>query len=191
MYEKDTNNMYEITSRNQAKLMNLPHYFTGQPCKKGHLDRRTVKWGNCLSCSNEFTQEWRKNNIEKSKQMSREHSKKAYRTSWKRRLSTLLHGASSRFGGTRGKSHEISITIEDLLQQLSKQNYKDFYTGRNLSLATNDLFNSPSIDRIDSSKGYHKGNVVITTGVVNRAKNDLSVKEFIELCKTIHEYSLK
>lgn len=42
--------------------------------------------------------------------------------------------------------------------------------------------NSPSIDRIDSNKGYEPSNVQIVSFVANQAKNDLTDKEFIELC---------
>ena len=44
--------------------------------------------------------------------------------------------------------------------------------------------NKPSIDRVDSSKGYTKDNVVIVSWRVNDLKADASLKE-LEL---IHEY---
>lgn len=43
----------------------------------------------------------------------------------------------------------------------------------------------PSIDRIDSNKGYTRDNVVITLGVVNLMKRDLKINEFIELCSQV------
>ena len=39
-----------------------------------------------------------------------------------------------------------------------------------------------SLDRIDSSKGYEIGNVQWVTKYINWAKNDLSQKDFIDLC---------
>jgi hypothetical protein len=40
-----------------------------------------------------------------------------------------------------------------------------------------DVDNLPSLDRIDSSKGYLKGNVAVISNRANRIKNDLSLEE--------------
>jgi hypothetical protein len=42
--------MTEVISRSDAKARNLTHYFTGIPCKNGHLSRRRTKTCQCLSC---------------------------------------------------------------------------------------------------------------------------------------------
>jgi hypothetical protein len=39
----------------------------------------------------------------------------------------------------------------------------------------------PSIDRIDSSKGYYKDNVQIVLNWINRAKNEYSMQDFSEM----------
>lgn len=67
--------------------------------------------------------------------------------------------------------------IEDLLKQ---QNYKCFYTGELLEEGKN-IFTQPSIDRIDSNKGYIKGNVVICTVIANTTKNDLTINNLYTL----------
>jgi hypothetical protein len=41
---------------------------------------------------------------------------------------------------------------------------------------------SPSIDRINSKRGYTKSNIQIVTSRVNQAKNDMTDEEFIQLC---------
>ena len=43
-----------------------------------------------------------------------------------------------------------------------------------------------SIDRIDSSKGYTPDNVQLISTWVNRAKNNLSEKEFFYLISSMH-----
>jgi hypothetical protein len=45
----------------------------------------------------------------------------------------------------------------------------------------------PSLDRIDSSKGYIKGNVHLVTTIVNQAKSDLMEIEFLKMVKSIYE----
>ena len=47
------------------------------------------------------------------------------------------------------------------------------------------------LDRIDSSKGYVKENVVTCCIICNRAKNNLNIKDFINWITQISEYSKK
>ena len=74
---------------------------------------------------------------------------------------------------------EYTLTPEYIKELLISQDYKDFYTG----LIPEDKM-SYSIDRIDSSKGYIEGNVVITTTKINLMKGTMSTEEFK---KTIEE----
>ena len=45
----------------------------------------------------------------------------------------------------------------------------------------------PTIDRIDSSKGYIKGNVCICTWFVNTMKANLTIDQFKEVITKIYE----
>jgi len=40
----------QIVSRKQAKALGLSHYFTGKPCKRGHLSKRRVDSAGCVEC---------------------------------------------------------------------------------------------------------------------------------------------
>lgn len=57
----------EIISRKDAINNCLPHYFTGVPCKRGHIDIRSTKYKTCYSCSRERTAEFNKRNPEKKR----------------------------------------------------------------------------------------------------------------------------
>lgn len=46
----DEKTKYEIVSRKAAMAMGLAHYFTGKPCKKGHLALRYVSGISCSEC---------------------------------------------------------------------------------------------------------------------------------------------
>jgi hypothetical protein len=48
---------------------------------------------------------------------------------------------------------------------------------------------SPSIDRINSRLGYTKSNIQIVSSTINRAKMDLSDKEFIQLCVDVARHN--
>ena len=42
--------MVHIISRKDAKAQGLMFYFTGKPCKHGHIDKRYVGDCNCFKC---------------------------------------------------------------------------------------------------------------------------------------------
>jgi hypothetical protein len=43
----------EIVSRSEAVARNLPHYYTGKPCLRGHLRERHTSNGLCMDCARE------------------------------------------------------------------------------------------------------------------------------------------
>ena len=51
-----------IISREEARQRGLTHYFTNQPCKHGHIEKRFVKNGSCIKCREIFN---RKDYLEK------------------------------------------------------------------------------------------------------------------------------
>lgn len=92
----------KIISRKEAKALHLATYFTGKPCKSGHLSEKKTSNGSCLECAvvyrqknrskinaansqyqkknkekvNEKTKRWRAENPEKTKRLRRESMKR-------------------------------------------------------------------------------------------------------------------
>jgi hypothetical protein len=70
----------DIISRREAKEKELTFYFTGKPCKHGHLTDRRVADGQCQECNRErarvYSQEKYKNNPESQKN----YQKKRYQS---------------------------------------------------------------------------------------------------------------
>lgn len=95
--------------------------------------------------------------------------------------------------GARVRNIEVSITIEDILDLLEKQNYKCALSGLPLIMSrtfskdrTNQASSTTaSLDRIDSSKGYVLGNVQWVHKDINIMKNKFDNQYFIEMCKKI------
>jgi hypothetical protein len=75
--------------------------------------------------------------------------------------------------------HPVSLRPDYLFFLYLAQGSTCFYTG-NPVLFTQDKQLSLSIDRVDQSKGYVEGNVVITNSRINRVKLDASLQEMAE-----------
>ena len=76
----------------------------------------------------------------------------------------------------------FDLTYEYLTEEYTKQEGKCFYTGVVLetSLGSGNSRNQLSFDRIDPSKGYIVGNVVLCTFKINSIKQDITLVEMRE-----------
>jgi hypothetical protein len=103
---------------------------------------------------------------------------------WGGYFSSIKSGANDK----RARKIEFNLTIEYLWELFLKQNRKCSLTGRELSFDKRGTYNqTASLDRIDSSKGYVKGNVQWVHKDINRMKSDFDQKKFIELCGKVYE----
>lgn len=50
--------MFEICSRVKAQVRGLDRYFTGKPCKHGHVAERRTNRGTCLDCEKDSMKRW-------------------------------------------------------------------------------------------------------------------------------------
>lgn len=100
---------------------------------------------------------------------------------WETALSALKGGAFSR-------GIPVLLTKDDLLGMYLDQDGRCALSGIEMLVecgagTRNDI--KPSVDRIDSSKGYLLDNVHIVCAIVNIMKNDLSKARFVNLCKLV------
>jgi len=96
---------------------------------------------------------------------------------------------------TRIKHHAIrthkdfDITLEYISNLFDSQKRKCALSGMDLEFGCSDkIEQTASLDRIDSSRGYVKGNVQWVHKNVNWMKQDFSDDEFLKMCKRIVEY---
>lgn len=54
-----------IISRKEAIQLGLRTFFTGKPCKNGHVSERVVSTYRCVECKRSWEQQWRKDNPDK------------------------------------------------------------------------------------------------------------------------------
>lgn len=95
---------------------------------------------------------------------------------------------------TRNGAYKRGLTFEvtrsDLVDLLIKQDYKCTYTDLPLTFGSREK-RTASLDRIDSNKGYIKGNVHWVHKKVNTIKWDLGEEEFIQMCKLVAKHAKK
>lgn len=143
----------------------------------------------CPKCKEErfFTQKYSATRAYRRKDVCRkchltDHNKSLYLGAVKGAVSISFLNNIKASAVARG----ISYTLPDgyVADLLIKQNFKCNLTGWQID-AMKAKYNTASLDRIDSSKGYEVGNVQWLHKSVNRAKLDLDEKLFIKLCKAI------
>jgi len=78
----------------------------------------------------------------------------------------------------------INIDIKYAWKLFLKQNRKCALSGIDLTIGLKNIHNA-SIDRIDSSKGYIKGNIQWVHKDINKMKNTYTVDYFKHLCKLV------
>ena len=86
----------------------------------------------------------------------------------------------------RKRGWKFNLSSDFLVELWNKQGGKCFYTGEELTLdRLRRIGDSASLDRIDSTRGYTKDNVVWTSRFVNTSKGQRNFDEFISFCRTV------
>ena len=92
---------------------------------------------------------------------------------------------------SKKKNQKYDLDIEYLRQVWAEQNGVCPFTKQKLQLRTHNYANisnrvyQASLDRIDSTKGYVKGNVRFVSLMFNYAKNIFSDEDVIEFCEHV------
>lgn len=133
--------------------------------------------GKCKACHDSYTKIYYEKNKEKiikyRTDYNRNNPRKAYRDLGSR-FKHLIKTASYR------NKFEVSITPDYLNEVWEKQQGRCAYTKLPL-LATANQFNTVSLDRIDSSKGYIVDNIQLVCTAVNTMKLDHTEELFVLL----------
>jgi hypothetical protein len=159
-------------------------------CGETHPDKfRGRSKSTCKKCHGKRSRDRYRNLSESDKKAYINNASKNYKK-WSKDnvLRFRLTAARNR---AKQKGIDFSINLPYLELLLNKQNgmcpyLKIKLTHTKNALTTNGGFETISIDRIDSSKGYIKGNVELVSGIINSMKNTLSKEEFIHTIKWVY-----
>lgn len=112
----------------------------------------------------QLNKERRKNYISK-----KGRKKRVLLPDWVKRLSASISKRPKASLGTK-------ITSKNIMLMYARQQGKCFYTG--VDMVIGDFLRKPSVDRVNSKKGYTTANTVLCCHSINLAKNSSGYEEF-------------
>jgi hypothetical protein len=68
--------MNQVLTRKEAKAQGKSKYFTGKPCKHGHVAERNTLSGQCVPCLKKQSKDWADRNPERVKEKHNKHRAK-------------------------------------------------------------------------------------------------------------------
>lgn len=174
-------------------------YYSGPICKRGHEEGRLKSNGNCVGCDREWQQRNRSQKREQYNERERNRYKRDKSRIRKRQAGYYIENREERL-----KKQRTAKTDDPTKRMLSNAKQRSKLKGLEFSITSGDLIlvsfcpilgielnytnkqaldNSPSIDRIDNTKGYTKGNVHIISFRANTLKSSGTLEEFEKIVK--------
>ena len=185
---KKCNEINEITSYN---LCGGSKKYRGHICHKCRAKTRKERHEiekqdeTLVEKARERSRKWREN--DENRLRNSEYHKTWQKTTdtayWSQKFNTIQSNCK-----TRGLEYDISRAY---LQELyNEQNGKCGLTGRDMVMTRKDTrseerINTCSVDRIDNSKGYIKGNIRLITLQANSAKWTGSDEDLLSFCRDV------
>ena len=166
-----------IISRKEAKAKNLTHYYTGEPCKYGHVDESRVSNSDCMSCRRKRYKIYVSKNREKVKARS-----KKYRENNKDKIQEYYDKNKDRIAGLKREYQvENAEKIKEYQREWSKNNrehIRSYVNEKNKNDPIRKMSNHSRsmIHRIMKSTGRKKVNN--TSDIVGYTSKEL--KEYLE-----------
>jgi len=162
----------DIILRPEAREKQLSRYFTGKPCKHGHISERRTSSGDCIQCNNLASRQWNYANDAFQQQ---------YRIKYRKSnpANILLARAKNR---AKREGIEFDITLKDIVIPTHCPVLNIV-----LEIGEPNAPNAPSLDRIDNTKGYIRGNVCVISWRANHLKNSLTLQQAKQIVAYMEE----
>ena len=90
----------------------------------------------------------------------------------------------------KGQDHDDQVTVEYLIGLYHGQNGKCCHTGEPMTTVRGlvdgaVVFDLCTMERIDNTKGYEVGNIMLACDGINRMRGDMPLAQFRAFCKRI------
>jgi len=176
----------DLRTTDQRLAFNPAKHYLGVLCINGHsaVENPLCSWrnkghGNCVTCTRERARSWRAENPGRSKASTKRRDdgrdKGARRAIWP--FATYISGVRNR---AYSRGLEFDLSVDELKLLWLKQGGRCYWTDKELSFGVGEARHPfrPSLDRLDPNQGYTIGNVVWSSNFANRARGELSQKDF-------------
>lgn len=199
----------ELISRKEAKKQGLKYYFTGEPCSNGHIGKRLVRDYNCCECAAEYNTNWKRETGYEKEYIRRQSTKARQSVSAKKWRDAHPDKARAWCNSEAGKLYisQWNKTDGRMKRWLSQAKARAKRNGLEFNLTLDDLIvpelcpvfgiplifsdrvtdNTPTIDRVDSSRGYTQDNIQIISSRANRLKNNATLTELTQLVEYVKQ----
>lgn len=102
--------------------------------------------------------------------------------------------SKTRYSAREVRNIDFDIDTDYVMGLLVQQQGQCALTGWPLEFTRGGAWNGKNprgatMDRIDSSKGYVRGNIQLTCGIANVIKSSLNNSEFIQLCSAVTKHN--
>ena len=142
--------------------------------------KRSGLFAECKACQRTRNQNWIDNNRDRFREMNRRATSEKRRRNPVRNLLSLAR-ARCKKSGLDFTITEADLLVPELCPVLGIPLSFGLGCGDGHSLAVKDR--RASIDRIDNSKGYIPGNVIVVSYRANRIKSDASTAELFSIAR--------
>ena len=192
-------NEYAAT-RDEAKQRGDKYYFTGRPCKNGHVCIRRVAGAKCLECQSALSRRWGQNNKERVRLQNlhwRENNREAKREQserWRKKYPEIDRENSKRWQNENWEARREIVRATNHRRRARKNKNADPMTGAEQRKWENEQSKICFYCETDCSDNYHvdhlyplsKGgnhqadNLVIACPSCNLSKGYKDPEQFIE-----------
>ncbi len=162
--------------RKDAAGLGKTRYYTGLPCPRGHVCERWVASFKCVECARIYERDIRNPRRHPKKYRPPRLSDREYRRRYKQRRpeSFLVYQAKAR-AARFGSEFLISITDVKIPEACPCCGAALSRTGSGVKGRPSP--NSPTIDRVDNSRGYFVDNIAVICWRCNRIKGAATAQE--------------
>ncbi len=118
----------DIISRKEALSLGLKKFYTGKPCKHGHICEQYVSSG-CITCVSDNASKWKKENKERHSQLNRKSFRNSPKQQAAHNAESLLRAKKypekARYAAAKRRALKLQATPLWANQELMKDMYKE------------------------------------------------------------------
>lgn len=196
--------MNTLLSKTDAIQQGLKYYFTGKPCKHGHISKRFVSNGHCCDCikirhlhwrkekpekTNAASKRWRQRNVEKVREYKVKHTREnrerynAYAVGYRARNKDKIRVLSRNYKARKSEavgSHGLS----DIMDKMKAQKVLCNGCGEKLNMEGSDKYHVDHVIPLSRGGSNWPDNIQLLCPSCNLSKGAKTHEEWMQKLAT-------